>query len=85
MSKKNQWASGFKSKEEKAIDSLDEEIKGWEAKIKAHEKEILSGAPDKDFGGVVALKRSLELAINEKGKATRKRTKLIEQATGQNK
>lgn len=81
----NSWSSSFKSKEEKAVEALDKDITFWEAKIKAYEKEILAGAPDKDFGGVVALKRYLEMAYREKGKAERKRTKLTDQATGQNK
>lgn len=79
------WSQQFKSKEEKAIEEIDAELATLADTIKASEAEIKSGAPSRDHWGVRALKDELDGAIRRTGVLSRKRTKLLEKYTGQNK
>lgn len=70
------WANKFKNKEALQRDQVKKEIAGWAVKIEAYSKEVMSGAPGKDFQGVRILKNSLEIAQREKAKLERKLAKL---------
>lgn len=72
------WSDKFRSKSQRKLEEEEAELKHWKRQKDSAEKEIMQGAPLRDWGGVVSLKADLGNAINEIGKAERRIAKLRE-------
>lgn len=81
----SKWSKQFKSKEEKQIEEIDAELYKLAITIKANNAEMMAGAPKRDYQGVRVLKNETIAAQNRVGVLERKKARITDQMTGQNK